>query len=96
MVIQHHPHVLQGFEYYKNKPIAYSLGNFVFGGNRNPKDKRSMIFQVIIKGDKDNLKFEHKIIPVRISGSTTNNNFQPISLSGTEEGNEILKFINKM
>lgn len=29
-VIGCHPHVLQGFEYYKGKPIAYSLGNFWF------------------------------------------------------------------
>ncbi|MGE8204595.1 CapA family protein [Heyndrickxia sp. NPDC080065] len=29
-VIGSHPHVLQGFEYYKGKPIAYSLGNFLF------------------------------------------------------------------
>lgn len=29
-IIGAHPHVLQGFEYYKNKPVAYSLGNFLF------------------------------------------------------------------
>ncbi|HEX2947973.1 MAG TPA: CapA family protein [Armatimonadota bacterium] len=29
-VIGSHPHVLQGFEYYQGKLIAYSLGNFVF------------------------------------------------------------------
>jgi poly-gamma-glutamate synthesis protein (capsule biosynthesis protein) len=29
-VIGHHPHVPQGWEYYKGKPIAYSLGNFYF------------------------------------------------------------------
>jgi poly-gamma-glutamate synthesis protein (capsule biosynthesis protein) len=29
-VIGHHPHVLQGAEFYKGKPIVYSLGNFVF------------------------------------------------------------------
>ena len=28
-----HPHVLQGIEYYKGKPILYSLGNFVFGSS---------------------------------------------------------------
>ncbi len=32
-VIGHHPHVLQGIERYRNGIIAYSLGNFVFGGN---------------------------------------------------------------
>jgi poly-gamma-glutamate capsule biosynthesis protein CapA/YwtB (metallophosphatase superfamily) len=29
-VVGSHSHVLQGFEYYKGKPIAYSLGNFLF------------------------------------------------------------------
>ncbi len=32
-VIGHHPHVLQGIERYRNGVIAYSLGNFLFGGN---------------------------------------------------------------
>jgi poly-gamma-glutamate synthesis protein (capsule biosynthesis protein) len=30
LVVGHHPHVLQPLEYYQNKPILYSLGNFVF------------------------------------------------------------------
>jgi hypothetical protein len=30
VVINHHPHVLQGFESYRGKLIAHSLGNFVF------------------------------------------------------------------
>jgi poly-gamma-glutamate synthesis protein (capsule biosynthesis protein) len=30
LVIGHHPHVLQGFETYKNRLIAYSLGDLVF------------------------------------------------------------------
>lgn len=33
MVIGSHPHVLQGVEYYKGKPICYSLGNFIFGSS---------------------------------------------------------------
>jgi poly-gamma-glutamate synthesis protein (capsule biosynthesis protein) len=32
MVIGAHPHVTQGIEYYKDKLIVYSLGNFVFDG----------------------------------------------------------------
>ncbi len=31
LVIGCHPHVLQGFEYYKGVPIVYSLGNYLFG-----------------------------------------------------------------
>lgn len=30
LVVAHHPHVLQGFEWYRDGLIAYSLGNFVF------------------------------------------------------------------
>ncbi len=33
LVVGSHPHVLQGIEYYKGKPIVYSLGNFVFGSS---------------------------------------------------------------
>ena len=32
LIIGHHPHVLQGIERYRGKIIAYSLGNFIFGG----------------------------------------------------------------
>jgi poly-gamma-glutamate capsule biosynthesis protein CapA/YwtB (metallophosphatase superfamily) len=31
-VIGSHPHVTEGAEYYRGKPIVYSLGNFVFDG----------------------------------------------------------------
>ena len=30
LVLSHHPHVIEGVEFYKNGLIAYSLGNFVF------------------------------------------------------------------
>ncbi len=33
LVIGHHPHVVQPVETYRGKPIAYSLGNFVFGAS---------------------------------------------------------------
>lgn len=32
-VIGAHPHVLQGIEFYKGKPVFYSLGNFIFYQN---------------------------------------------------------------
>jgi poly-gamma-glutamate synthesis protein (capsule biosynthesis protein) len=35
-VLSHHPHVIQGVEYYKGKLIAYSLGNFVFSPGSTP------------------------------------------------------------
>lgn len=45
LIVGGHPHVLQGFERYKDRWIAYSLGNFVFTMNPNPKTWDSMILQ---------------------------------------------------
>jgi poly-gamma-glutamate synthesis protein (capsule biosynthesis protein) len=42
--------VLQGVEVYQGAPIAYSLGNFVFGGNWNPGDKRTALLELKLKG----------------------------------------------
>ncbi len=47
-VIGSHPHVLQGIELYREKPIVYSLGNFVFGGNWNPGDKRTALVHLVL------------------------------------------------
>lgn len=35
LVVGSHPHVLQGIEYYKGKPVIYSLGNFMFYSSIN-------------------------------------------------------------
>ncbi len=47
LVIGSHPHVLQGIEYYKEKPIVYSLGNLVFGSSI-PK---TMLLRVELSGE---------------------------------------------
>lgn len=44
IVLGHHPHVLQGIEFYKRGVIAYSLGNFVFDLNI-PKTWETMILE---------------------------------------------------
>ena len=47
IVIGCHPHVMQGFEIYKGKPIAYSLGNFWF----NSSTRESGFLKVYIDPD---------------------------------------------
>ena len=42
IVINHHPHVIQGLEVYNDKLIAHSLGNFIFD-QRYPETYPSMI-----------------------------------------------------
>lgn len=44
-IIGHHPHVIQKEEYYEDKPIFYSLGNFVFD-QRKPETSQSVIVQL--------------------------------------------------
>ena len=43
IIIGHHPHVIQGIEFYKDKPILYSLGNFVFDQNFDQTPKGMVI-----------------------------------------------------
>lgn len=38
LVITTHPHVVQGIKIVNNRTVCYSLGNFVFGGNREIRD----------------------------------------------------------
>ncbi|MCG3174281.1 MAG: Capsule biosynthesis protein CapA [Myxococcota bacterium] len=67
-VIGHHPHVLQGAETYRDRPIAYSLGNFVFGGNWNPRDKDAAIAWLELSratGGKRRLSARLELLPVR-------------------------------
>ncbi len=87
LVIGNHPHVLQGVEVYNGKVICYSLGNFCFGGNRNPSDKETMMYQQtftlvdgVLQPD-----ITAQIIPCRISSIKSRNDFQPVILSGEEK-----------
>ncbi len=79
LVIGNHPHVLQGVEVYNGKVICYSLGNFCFGGNKNPSDKDTMIFQqkfTFIDGVLQPT-IAANIIPCTVSSQTGYNDFQP-------------------
>ncbi len=85
-VVGHHPHVVQGIDEYKGKMIAYSLGNFCFGGNTHPTEMDTFIFQqkFILDGKRNITGSEYKVIPCRVSSETTYNNYQPTPLVGEE------------
>ncbi len=48
----HHPHVWQGEEVYKNKPIYYSLGNFIFDQSWSEETSHSMVARLIVDKNK--------------------------------------------
>lgn len=98
LVLGHHPHNLQGIEKYKGVYIVYSLGNFCFGGNTNPSDKDTMIFQQTFVFQKKKLKKDKgtvKIIPCSISSTDGINNYQPAPAKG-EKRASILNKLDKM
>ena len=86
LVVGHHPHVLQGIEKYNGKYIVYSLGNFCFGGNRNPSDKDAMIFRQTFTLENGQAEEDDNIliIPCSISSVSGRNNYQPTPLEGDE------------
>lgn len=93
LVLGHHPHVLEGIETYHGRKIVYSLGNFCFGGNNNPSDKDTMIYQQTFHIQNGKVSYsdsdteedsDFRILPCSISSSSSRNNFQPVVLTGEE------------
>lgn len=96
LIIGHHPHVVQGIERYKGKIIAYSLGNFAFGGNKNPKDKDALIFQTKFRFEDNKLKaYGIKVIPCSVSSVTNINDYCPTPLVGDKK-DQLFKKINEL
>jgi poly-gamma-glutamate synthesis protein (capsule biosynthesis protein) len=44
LVIGSHPHIVQGFEWVRGKPVFWSLGNYVFGGMENTEGGEEGLF----------------------------------------------------
>lgn len=72
LALAHHPHVLQGFELYNGKLIAYSLGNFLFD-QYFYATSYSMLLYVWMDGDQ---LHRAEIVPVYIKG------YQPTPATG--------------
>ncbi len=91
VVVGSHPHVTQGAETYKGKPIIYSLGNFVFDGFDYAAGKRGWLLR--LKLDKSGVIFWDTLVaqmddngtPTPISGS-----FTPCGKGGDEMVSECL------
>ena len=84
LLIGTHPHVLQGVELYKGKVICYSLGNFCFGGNRNPQVKDTAVYQQTFTFVAGVLQTDINadMIPYSISSTTSRNDFRPTKAEG--------------
>jgi poly-gamma-glutamate synthesis protein (capsule biosynthesis protein) len=96
IVFGHHPHVLQPLEFYNGGLIMYSMGNFSFGGNRNPSDKDTVVVQqeFIRTADGSVCLGETILIPCRISSVTNRNDYQPTPYDPADPG--YLRVLSKL
>src|SRR4051794_16315496 len=83
LVIGHHPHVLQGFEWYKGHLIAYSLGNFVFDQDFLSTFP-SMIVRTIFEGQR---LIDARIIPLVLD------RYQPMAVGGAA-AERVVRLVN--
>ncbi len=89
-----HPHVLQRIEEKDGCIIYYSLGNFCFGGNRDPRDKDTAIIQqqIVLTPEGEVKLGDTVIIPFRVSGQKVGNDYRPVPMEeGTEEYDRVLE-----
>lgn len=91
-----HPHTLQPMEEYNGKYIFYSMGNWSFGGNTNPRDKDTAIVKLEVIRDVDGSVSVcgYELIPCALSGVANGNNYQPVPYEVDSE--EYLRAISKL
>lgn len=88
-VVGHHPHVVQGIERYRGRYIAYSLGNFAFGGNSLARHPETFLLRLRFrtKGGKTTA-LPASIVPCRTTSSQARaagilrNDYQPRPVFG--------------
>lgn len=73
IVINHHPHVLQGFEWYNGKLIAFSLGNMVFDQDFAATFPSTFV-RAVFEG---NRMLNARLVPLLLE------DYRPVPLSGT-------------
>jgi gamma-polyglutamate biosynthesis protein CapA len=82
LVIGHHPHVVQDIGLYKEVPIFYSLGNYIFDQYFSPEVMDGLVLEVLL--DQEEISIQLK--PV----TTADVKAQPRSMT-SQERNEFLK-----
>jgi poly-gamma-glutamate synthesis protein (capsule biosynthesis protein) len=76
VILGHHPHVLQGIEVYRDRVIAYSLGNFVFDIDWVDNCRKSMVLGMKLS--------RRGAIEIEITPMYINHQYQPVCLTGKD------------
>ena len=78
-VVGHHPHIWQGLEVYKGKPIAYAIGNFCFGTLTGIRDSGILYLSFGEKGQWAG----GKVVPLNVDNYQTRFDAQPMKPKDT-------------
>lgn len=94
LVIGHHPHVLQGIEQYQDGYIAYSLGNFSFGGNTKANYPQTVIWRVACEMDEGEARIASiSVVPCSTTSTGTADNNYQVALEYGERGEDIIDLL---
>lgn len=99
LIIGTHPHVPQGVNVVNGVTHIYSLGNSSFGGNTGVDEQVSVIQSYVARFDlhfTDGAYTGHQmtIYPIHISGTSPENNYQPVLVTG-DQAQRVMKMIQK-
>lgn len=64
-IIGHHPHVVEEMEMYKDKPIFYSLGNFIFDQYFSQETQQGFAVGLALRQDKEKKNISFDIYPFK-------------------------------
>lgn len=71
LVVGTHPHVIQNSEIYKNVPIYYSLGNFIFDQYFSEEVKRGLVLRASINPKTLVISLEERLVKMTLDGVTS-------------------------
>lgn len=99
LVIGNHSHVPEGVRVFKGATQVYSLGNCSFGGNTGVDEEIHCLEGVVAQFAlyfEDGRYTGHQMTlwPIHISGTTPENNYQPVLVQG-EEAQKVMRMIQK-
>ncbi len=80
VVVTNHPHVIQGMGIYKNTPIVYSVGNFIFDQMFSVDTRQGLILELDFGGENGT-----QVIGLRTRGVEIEDFHQPRLMTGGEQ-----------
>jgi hypothetical protein len=82
-VIGHHPHIIQPFAIYRDRPIFYSIGNFIMGSGNSRAEGMAVAFRF------DPHQTAVHVYPLYVKNRDPRINYQPKVMTG-DSANRVL------